>query len=174
MHRNGKNIRRNKDWIQGFNYNERLPDLFKCYKATAKRQWWNLTRFQIVSGSCSQDQLRNKNRWREKTMDWKPHRFECLHRIDWSHVRNWNKIRSRIGWKKKDSIIYEFDKSNNSWKFNGANIEVLEVMMIDKYHRTHEDFMKTPLNVIQTILLKRESDSKSEKKKKNSLQIKKR
>ena len=70
--------------------------------------------------------------------------------------------------------MYEFDKSNNSWKFNGADIEVLEVMMIDKYHRTHEDFMNTPLNVIQTILLKRESDSKSEKKKKNSLQIKKR
>ena len=78
------------------------------------------------------------------------------------------------GRKKKDSIMYEFDKSNNAWKFNWANIEVLEVMMIDKYHRTHKEFMETPFEVIQTILLKRESDSKADKKKKNSLQIKKR
>jgi phosphopantetheine adenylyltransferase len=47
-------------------------------------------------------------------------------------------------------------------------------MMIDKYHRTHKEFMETPFEVIQTILLKRESDSKADKKKKNSLQIKKR
>lgn len=76
--------------------------------------------------------------------------------------------------KKKDSIVYEFDKLNNAWKFNWWNIDVLETLFIDKYHRTHEEFMNTPRNVIQIILLKRESDAKSEKKRKNALNNKSR
>ena len=76
--------------------------------------------------------------------------------------------------KKKDSIVYEFDKLNNAGKFNWWNVEVLETLFIDKYHRTHDEFMNTPRNVIQIILLKRESDAKSEKKRKNALNNKSR
>jgi len=76
------------------------------------------------------------------------------------------------GRKKKDLIIYEFDKINNAWKFDWRNIEVLETMFIDAYHRTHEEFMNTPRDIVQIILLKWQSDSKAEKRKKNSLNIK--
>jgi len=84
-------------------------------------------------------------------------------------VRNWNKICGGIGRKKKDLINYEFDKINNAGKFDWWNVEVLETLFIDKYHRTHDEFMNTPRNVIQIILLKRQSDSKAEKKRKIAL-----
>lgn len=76
-------------------------------------------------------------------------------------------------WKKKDRIQYEFDKINNVWKFNG-DFDVLEALFIDKYHWTHKEFMETPHEVIEILMLKRQSDAKAEKRRNKSLNTKKR
>lgn len=76
-------------------------------------------------------------------------------------------------WKKKDKIQYEFDKINNVWKFNG-DFDVLEALFIDKYHWTHKEFMETPHEVIELLMLKWQSDAKAEQKRNKSLNIKKR
>ena len=76
-------------------------------------------------------------------------------------------------WKKKDRIQYEFDRINNVWKFDW-NLEVLEALFIDKYHWTHKEFMETPHEVIEILMLKRQSDAKAEKRRSKSLNIKKR
>ncbi len=65
--------------------------------------------------------------------------------------------------KKKDEIAYEFDKIYNAWKFNWDPY-VLEALFIDKYHRTHEEYMNTPYSVIEILLLKRSSEAKMQKK----------
>jgi hypothetical protein len=75
----------------------------------------------------------------------------------------------RNGRKKKGIIQYEFDKIANNGKFTW-NLEVIEALFIDKYHRTHNEFMETPYEVIEIILMKWESDSKAEKNRAKSLQ----
>ena len=100
-------------------------------------------------------------------------RFPNLQWYMFRDLRTPTEIYVMNGWKKKDSIRYEFDKIANNWKFTW-NLDVIEALFIDKYHRTHKEFMETPYEVIELILMKWESDSKAEKKKSRSLDIKKR
>ena len=169
MHRNGKNIRRNKDWIQGFNYNERISKTFTCFERISSKQWWSLTRFQIIPYCSDKNQLRRAFRWKKDWMDWE---LERLQRLQWYLFRNLRtskEIYVRNGRKKKGIIQYEFDKIANNGKFTW-NLEVIEALFIDKYHRTHKEFMETPYEVIEIILMKWESDSKAEKNRAKSLQ----
>jgi len=50
----------------------------------------------------------------------------------------------------------------------------LEALFIDKYHWTHKEFMETPHEVIEILMLKRQSDAKAEKRRNKSLNTKKR
>lgn len=76
-------------------------------------------------------------------------------------------------WKKKDKFTFEFDKLNNTWKISSNDPEIMEILFIEKYHRTHDEYLNTPKSIIDLMLLKWWSDAKAERKNKKSLSIKK-
>lgn len=49
----------------------------------------------------------------------------------------------------------------------------MEILFIEKYHRTHDEYLNTPKSIIDLMLLKWWSDAKAERKNKKSLSIKK-
>ena len=75
--------------------------------------------------------------------------------------------------KKKDRFTYEFDKIANTGKSDLNDPELLEIIIIDKYHRTHEEFMKTPKEIVDLLLLKWWADARAERKNQKSLSTKK-
>lgn len=75
--------------------------------------------------------------------------------------------------KKKDKFTFEFDKLNNTWKISSNDPEIMEILFIEKYHRTHDEYLNTPKSIIDLMLLKWWSDAKAERKNKKSLSIKK-
>lgn len=75
--------------------------------------------------------------------------------------------------KKKDQFTYEFDKIANTGKTNLNDPELLEILFIDKFHRTHDEFMNTPKHIVDLLLLKWWADAKAERKNQKSLSIKK-
>jgi hypothetical protein len=83
-----------------------------------------------------------------------------------SDRRNTNKDCGGVR-KKKDKYGYEFKKRNKTGKIE-VDANVLEVICIEKYHRTHEDFVNTPTEVIDLLMLKWEADATEERKKRFS------
>ena len=66
-----------------------------------------------------------------------------------------------------------FDKLNTTWKISSDDPEIMEILFLEKYHRTHDEYLNTPKRIIDLMLLKRWSDAKAEKRNQKSLSIKK-
>ena len=66
-----------------------------------------------------------------------------------------------------------FDKLNTTWKISSEDPEIMEILFLEKYHRTHEEYLNTPKRIIDLMLLKWWSDAKAEKRNQKSLSIKK-
>lgn len=68
--------------------------------------------------------------------------------------------------------MYDFDKLNATWKISGATQETIEALFLDKLHRTHAEYMETPKEIIDLLLIKRSSDAKAEQKRLKDLKTK--
>ena len=71
------------------------------------------------------------------------------------------------GFEKKDKYKYEFKKRSKTWKIE-VDANVLELICIEKYNRTHDQFMETPKDTLDLLMIKREADAEVEKQKRFS------
>lgn len=146
---------------------------FKKRKRTTRKQRRNAIDVWHLSGLGCFNKLKRRNDGRGKNQTtWKFDRFAIVQRSCRNSLRITNQ--RMMNWrKKKDKFTYEFDKIANTWKTNLNDPELLEILIIDKFHRTHDEFMNTPKEIVDLLLLKRWADARAEKKKSKSLSSKK-
>lgn len=150
-----------KIWIQKCRHYVGSTKMFKCFENLLSNARWIWIVFQFVSGFLRKNRRSTIVRWREK---------KVFARIDgsWFVSRNSKHIDKNYwrnnGSKKKDEFQYKFDRYTATGKIE-ADGEFLEILFIDKYKRTHEQFMNTPKRIIDWLLIKRSSEAKAQKKK---------
>lgn len=151
----------NKIWVQRSCEHVRPTEMFGCIKEllqNARRIW---IVFWFVSYILHKDWLSGKDSRRKE---------KIFARNDWSWIvqRNSKWIDSDYwtdhGSKKKDEFRYKFDRYTATGKIDG-DFEMVELLFIDKYWRTHQEFMQQPKDIIDWLLIKRSSEAKAQKKK---------
>ena len=169
----GKNLLTRRDRFQNWNQHAWSTKDFKKRKRTTRKQRRNAIDVWHLSGLGCFNKLKRGNDGRGKNQTtWKFDGFAIVQRSCGSF--GWITNNRMMNWrKKKDKFTYEFDKIANTGKTNLNDPELLEILFIDKFHRTHEEFMNTPKEIVDLLLLKWWSDAKAEKKKSKSLSIKK-
>lgn len=153
-----------KIWIQRNCEHVGSTKMFKRFEKLLSNARWIWIVFQFVSDFLHKD-WRSSNEWRRQE------KIFARNDGSWFVQRNsrnidfnyWKHNRS----KKKDEFQYKFDRYIATGKID-ADVELLELLFIDKYRRTHEQFMNTPKRIIDWLLIKRSSEAKAQKKRFNS------
>ena len=153
-----------KIWVQRHCEYAWPTEMFKCNEKLLQNARWIWIVLWFISDFLHKDWRRCIRRWRQKKVFARNDGSWFIQTNSRSIDRNYWR---HYGSKKKEEFQYKFDRYCATGKIE-ADVELLELLFIDKYKWTHEQFINTPKRIIDWLLIKWTSEAKAEKKRFNS------